>query len=103
METWLAVLCGCGGAGLAEIWGLMSFRKSTWRGLPDYLKDWWFWVVGAFGVAAAAFVTMLYAVSSPEHLTPLLAANVGATWPLVIRVGGQKVSADQGSVNDAVA
>lgn len=101
MPVWQGVLFGCGGALAAEVYGLFEFRRLTWNGLPSYLKDWWFWAVGLLGVVAAAFVTWGYELSDTQGLTALVAANVGATWPLLIRVtSGKLPEPDQGKVND---
>jgi len=97
-----AILCGCGGALAAEVLGLFSFRKYTFATLPPFLRDPWYYFVGFLGIAAAAFVTYLYASSAEKGLSPLLAANVGATWPLILRVSAERIPTDIGGpVNDA--
>lgn len=100
IPAWEAVLCGIGGAFATEVWALYSFRRYTFATLPIFLRDKWFYVVGSLGLGAAAFVTFLYAESSAEGLSPLLAAYVGATWPLILRLSGERIETGSTPINE---
>jgi hypothetical protein len=72
-----------GGVG-AEIAGLFELRHRAPRELPDYLKSWFYWGTTAVMVALGGGLASAYS-SSGDSITAVLALNIGASAPLILR------------------
>ncbi len=77
------LLFGMGGGFAAEMVGLWKLRHSSRSELPDFLKSPFYWMVTVVMIGVGGGLAVLY-VKSGASLNPFLAANVGASAPLII-------------------
>jgi hypothetical protein len=73
---------GFGGAILAELVVLYELRHNAWADMPTYLKNPFYWVLSAAMALAGGGLTCLYGL---HNVQGLLAVNIGASAPLIIR------------------
>jgi hypothetical protein len=69
---------------VAEAVGIYELRHTAPNELPQHLKSWFYWlcVVGMSGIGAG--LVYIYH-DSGVHIVPLLALNIGASAPLILR------------------
>jgi hypothetical protein len=77
-------LYGALGGLLAELLGLFELRRQAPQDLPQWLKSPFYWSVTAVMICAGGLLVIVY-LESDIQLKPILAVNVGASAPLVIR------------------
>lgn len=80
-----AAIYGFIGGALAEFYGLYTLRHLTLREFPAYYRLWSYWVLTVGMMAIGAGLAWLYANSAGVKLNVLLAVNVGASAPLILR------------------
>ena len=79
----LEIVAGIGGGALAEILVLYKYRDQS-SSLPTHLKHPYYWVVtSAMIVVGGGGLVSLHLLSGAT-LSPLVAANIGASAPLLI-------------------
>jgi len=71
------------GGALGEVLGLYQLRREAHDGLPEWVTSLFYWLVTGMMVLSGGLLALLYE-SSVQELKPLLAANVGASAPLII-------------------
>ena len=74
---------GIVGGFLAELFSLWKLRRELKKGLPPYLRSWFYWLMTGLMIGSGGVVALVY-VQSGVSLSPLLAVNVGACAPLII-------------------
>ena len=74
---------GVAGGFFAELFGMWKLRHELKGNLPLYLRSWFYWIMTLFMVGSGGLLAYIYSKSGMT-LTPFLAANVGATAPLII-------------------
>ncbi len=77
-------LFGVLGGLLAELVGLFELRRQSPDDLPDWFKSWFYWFLTILMICAGGVLVIVY-LESDIPLKPILAVNVGASAPLLIR------------------
>ena len=77
------LLFGMGGGFAAELVGLWKLRHRTRGELPEFLRSPFYWLVTVGMIVIGGGLAALYGKSGAT-LSPLLAANIGASAPLII-------------------
>lgn len=81
MGTWQGLLLGMLGGVFVELYRLYEVRH---RKRPDWFEDSFYWWVTGGMILAGGVLVVLNQLSG-STFTPLLAVQVGATAPLVVR------------------
>ena len=76
-------LWGALGGSLTELLRWYRLRESLHEGVPSWAADWKYWVPTLLMIGVGSLLVLMYQDSGIE-LTPLLAANVGASAPLIL-------------------
>ncbi len=89
-------LFGLFGGVLAELLGLFELRHQASKNLPAWLKSPFYWITTFLMVVAGGGLVVAY-IESDIALKPILAINVGASAPLIIRTLVAKVPRNPGT------
>lgn len=54
------------------------------KGLPDYAKDPWYWIVSTLVALSGGVLGLAYCCAGIEDMHPILAINIGASAPLIL-------------------
>lgn len=73
----------CGGI-FAELAGIFEIRHDSPDDLPEWLRSPLYWIITFFMVLAGGLLVVIY-VRSGANITAILAVNIGASAPLIIR------------------
>ena len=96
MEVW----CGLGGGCAAEAMKWFRIREELHEGLPDYAKNWGYWLVTGIMILVGGLLVLVYQSSGDVQLSPILAFNIGVSAPLIISaLAGQVPPIDRGAVD----
>ena len=75
------ILLGFAGGSASELLQWFHIRKELFRGIPDWAKSWSYWMVTIAMVGVGALFVFIYGIKS----NPILAFNVGASAPLILK------------------
>jgi hypothetical protein len=78
-----AVLLGCAGGLLTEIYGVYNLRKQASSQRPSWLKSPFYWIMTTIMVALGGGTVWLY-LHSGATVSPVLALHLGAATPTLI-------------------
>ena len=78
---WQMIAWGFAGGCAAELLQWFRIRKELYRGIPDWAKSWWYWIVTIGMVGMGTLLVSMYGIES----NPILAFNVGASAPLILK------------------
>jgi hypothetical protein len=84
MTLLMGFLYGALSGVFAELLGLFELRRKRAEDLPDWLKSPFYWVVTCLMISAGSVLEIVYQ-ESDMALKPILAVNIGASAPLLIR------------------
>lgn len=76
---WPVFLVGCLGGALGDVLGIVEARKT---GAPSYLRSFFYWVCLVLLALIGGGLTALYGV---DNVKAVLAVNIGASAPLIIK------------------
>ncbi len=68
-----------------ELLVLFELRRQAPKDLPQWLTSWFYWAVTLSMSAAGGLLAIIY-LESDISLKPILAVNVGASAPLILRM-----------------
>jgi len=78
------VIIGFAGGLVAEAVGIFDLRHTAPNELPQHLKSWFYWLCVIGMSCLGSGLVYIYA-DSGVHIVPLLALNIGASAPLILR------------------
>ena len=78
---WQMIVLGFVGGCAAELLQWFRIRRELYRGIPDWAKSWSYWIVTIAMVGVSALLVFMYSIKS----NPILAFNVGASAPLILK------------------
>ena len=84
MDIEITLLYGLVGGIASEALKWFLIREELHRGIHDYAKKWPYWLVTVVMIGIGGLLACAHQVSSDIRLTPLLAANIGASAPLIL-------------------
>jgi len=84
MNGWESLGWGLFGGIAAELAVLFQIRHQLASEAPYWLRSWVYWTIAALMVVAGGVIVLAHARSGTE-LSPLLAIQVGASAPLILR------------------
>ena len=87
----MAFIYGFVGAALAEYLRMRHIRTEPRSELPPSLTETHYWVMTVIECAIGGGAALLY--SGTASITPYIALNVGAAWPLLLICSGKATSA----------
>ena len=79
-NVWIPILFGVFGGVVVELLQLYNLR---YKGLPEYAKDLWFWIISSAMALSGGVLVFAYLLTGMD-ITPILAINIGATAPLIL-------------------
>jgi hypothetical protein len=79
---WQVFGAGVAGGLAAEVVALHELRRNVTSDLPQYLKSPFYWFISLLMVAIGGGLTCLYGI---DEVQGLLAVNIGASAPLILR------------------
>ena len=85
MVELLGFVYGFLGGLFAELLGLFELRRQDPKDLPQWLRSPFYWLVTLMMAGAGGLLVVIY-IQSDISLKPILAVNVGASAPLIIRM-----------------
>lgn len=95
MEVW----SGLGGGCAAEVLKWYRIREELHKGLPDYAKNWAYWIITGVMILFGGVLVFIYQSSDNVRLSPILAFNIGISAPLIIStLANQIPRIDRGKV-----
>ena len=80
----MEVLLGLAGGVASELLDWFRIRKELHRGVPGWAKSWLYWLITATMSGFGGLLVFTYEVSGIE-VSPILAFNIGASAPLILR------------------
>lgn len=83
MGTLEAIVFGCVGGALSEIYVIYQLRKRSRNQRPAWLKSPFYWCITAFMVLLGGGTVWLY-VYSNAVLSPVIAMHLGAATPTLL-------------------
>ena len=83
MGVFIIFLCGIFGGVLAELAIINDFKRDKPDEYPYWLKQKSYWIIEGLMILAGGFVVVLYSLD--VYITPILAVNIGASAPLIIK------------------
>ena len=93
-------LSGLAGGFAAETLKWYRIREELHEGIPDYAKKWQYWSVTGIMIFLGGGLAYAYEKSGSVELSILLAANIGASAPMIVSaVVGQIPRIDHGNVD----
>jgi hypothetical protein len=100
MSDWLTgFLFGCFGGLLAGLLGWFELRRHALQDLPQWFKSPFYWAVTFLMVIAGGGLVIAY-IRSDIALKPILAINVGASAPLIVKTLASKLPpVEQGTLD----
>ena len=84
------------GGAAAESLKWYSVREELYKGVPDYAKSCWYWLVTLVMVVFGGVLVLAYQHSEGVTLNLVLAFNIGASAPLII---SQIPAVNPGNIN----
>ena len=95
MEVWL----GFAGGMASELLDWFRIRKELHLGVPGWAKSWLYWAITVAMAGVGGLLVFMYRTSGIE-VSPILAFNIGASAPLILRsLTSQVPQTEAGSVN----
>ena len=90
---------GIAGGVAAEALRWFRIRDELHKGVPDWARSWLYWVVTVVMIAFGGVLVGAYENSADVRLNELLALNIGASAPLILRSSVSQVPLDRGPVD----
>ena len=79
------LLWGAFGGAAVEVLGWYRLRESLHRDMPGWASDWKYWVATVLMIGVGSLLVLMYQSSFENvKMNPMLAANVGASAPLIL-------------------
>lgn len=85
-DAWVFIW-GMTGGGFVELVGLYKIRDNP--NLPSFLSSWFYWVVTIAMIIAGGILAFVYNRTNAP-LSEMLAINIGASAPLILRTLSSK-------------
>ena len=99
-DSTVVILSGLAGGVAAETLKWYRIREELHKGIPDYAKKWLYWLVTLIMICLGGGLAYAYEQSDNVELSVLLAANIGASAPMIVSaVVGQIPQFDRGTVD----
>ena len=86
MSDTAAFIFGIVGGAFAELVGLYKLRQKP--NLPLFLRSWFYWLMTILMILAGGGLAVIY--NRTHALNEMLAANIGASAPLILRALSSK-------------
>jgi len=83
MSAWSGFGWGILGGLFAEVIIWNGLRRELHKGLPDWSRSAWYWLVTAVSWMVGGLLVVVY-IESGSSLNAILAVNIGATAPLIL-------------------
>ena len=90
---------GIRGGIAAEALRWFRIRDELYKGVPDWARSWLYWMVTIVMIVFGGVFVRAYENSADVQLNALLALNIGASAPLILRSFVSQVPLDRGSVD----
>ncbi len=95
---WQPVLLGFVGGCAVEALEWFRIRKELYKGVPDWSKNFLYWVVTLVMAGLGGLLVFIYQASGVE-VSPIVAFNIGASAPLILQsLIAQVPEIDRGNV-----
>jgi hypothetical protein len=99
MDAQAAFFLGVLGGLLAQLGRMSTLRVTSAKGLPKYIRHWWYWAQAVCWVLAGGLLACAYTMDG-ARLTALVCLNVGLTAPLIVQTLARSAPAGRpGSVS----